>query len=91
MDFTREPAEYLVDKVQVLSRFQHQLASVTLGNLDVTLKDSRVAEAQFKSSNGHGLGNRAKVEHALLTQTSEVEETFLDVFQCVQHHLRATV
>ena len=84
-------AEHLVDQTQVLGRLHHQLASITLGDLDVALEDCWVAEAQFEGSNGHGLGNRTEVEHALLTQTSEVEKTVLDVFQCVQDHLGTTV
>ena len=74
-------AERLIDKVQILSRVHHQLASFTLGDLDVALEDGWVAEAQLEGSNGHRLGNRTKVEHALLSQTSEVEKTILDVFK----------
>lgn len=91
MDGAGQAAEGLAQNVQVLGRLDHELASITLGDLDVPLEHGIVAEAQLKGSNGHGLGNGAEVEHALLPETSQVEETLLDVLQSIENHLRVAV
>lgn len=91
MNLTRILAEGSTENTQVLRRLEHQLASLTLGDLDVTLENRGVAEAEFQRGNGHGLRNSAEVEDTLLTQTSQVEQAVFDVFQSIQHHLGAAV
>lgn len=80
-------AEDVANGKEVLRRLEHNLAGITLGDLDVPLENSRVAEDELHSSNGHGLGNGNKVEAALVTHSSHVEETLLDVLEGVEDHL----
>lgn len=91
VDGAGQTAEGLAQNVQVLSGLDHELASITLGDLDVPLKDGVIAEAQLKGSNSHGLGNGAEVEYTLLPEASQVEETFLDMLQSIENHLRVAV
>lgn len=91
MDGAGQAAESLAQDVQVLSGLNHELASITLGDLDITLEDGIVAEAQLEGSNGHGLRNSAEVEHTLLAETSQVEETLLNMLQSVENHLGVAV
>lgn len=61
-----QAAESIAQDIQVLGGLNHELASIALGDLDVTLEHGVVAEAQLERSNGHRLGNGTEVEHTLL-------------------------
>lgn len=91
MNLARVLAEGSTEDTQVLRRLEHQLARLTLGDLDVTLEDRGVAEAELQRGNGHRLRDRAEVKHTLLTQASQVKQAVFNMFQSVQHHLGAAV
>jgi len=67
VDLASQSSERLAQNVEVLGRLRHEFACLTLGDLDVTLEDVVVTEAQLHCGNGHRLGNGAEVEHTLFT------------------------
>ena len=91
MDGPGQAAESLGQDLQVLSGLNHELASVTLGDLDITLEDGIVAEAQLEGGNGHGLRDGAEIEYTLLAETGQVEKTLLNMLQSIENHLGVTV
>lgn len=78
--------ENLADGVEILRALRHELARIALGDLDISLEEVLILEAQLECCDGHALGNCAKVEHALVSDSSEVEKTVIGTSQCEIHH-----
>ena len=91
VNLTGEFTESITENTEVLGRSEHQAASITLGDLDITLEDIVVAEAQLQRGNSHSLGDSTEVEDTLLPEAGEVEETLFTMFQSVKDHLGVAV
>jgi len=91
VNFAGVHSEAVAQDTKVLSRLVHELTCVSLGDLDVLFEDVGVAETQFHGRNSHRLRDCAEVENTLLTETSQVEETFLGMLQGIQNHLGVAV
>jgi hypothetical protein len=90
-DYSSISLEDLANGVEVLCALEHDLAGVTLCDLDVSLKHIRVAENKFECRNSHTLRNSNEVENTLVLDASHVEETLFTVLQCVEHHVGNTL
>ena len=91
MDAAGVSAEDIAHDAQILGGIQHQPTGLPLGDLDVAFEHGRVPETQLEGGNGHGLGNGAEVEDALLADAGKIEETVVDVVEGIEHHLGAAV
>lgn len=83
--------ESLTQDTKILGGLEHELTSITFGDLDIAFEDGIVAEAKLQGRNSHRLGNGAEVEHTLLAETGQVEKTLFAVLQCIEDHLRVAV
>lgn len=86
-DLASVSPEDFADELQILCRLNHQLARLTLGDLDVLLEESIVLEASLERRNGHGLRDSAEVEHTLLSETCEIVQAVVCSGQRSQNHL----
>lgn len=75
---------------EVLSALKHDLAGITLGDLDVPLENVGVSEDELQCGNGHALGDGNKVEDTLVLDTGHVEQALLAVLESIENHLRDT-
>ena len=90
-DYSSISLEDLANGVEVLCALEHNLAGVTLCDLDVSLEHIRVAEDKFKCRDSHALRNSDEVENTLVLDASHVEETLFTVLQSVEYHVGNTL
>lgn len=77
LDLAHVSPEDVAHKLEILRGFEHQLASVAFGDLDVSLENVVILETSVEGSDGHGLRDGAEVEHTLFLNSGEVEQTIV--------------